>query len=190
MPDQEPLPAKTENPASPIAPTPLQWFREIVTAVIALTIVALASWSIVATFCTAKYPTWKNQPAPDVVKAELDGRDKAFGREKDVLLYVLGLMGTVTGYFFGRVPAESHADKAEEAAGKAQNNADEARQSEAKAIADKSLIKQSAMTSLDQAIPLLEAPSRDVVQAGAEGESRSAAALKQIKALRDSLARF
>jgi hypothetical protein len=44
-----------------------------------------------------------------------------FSREKDVLLYSLSLLGTVVGYYFGRVPAELHAQSATAQANKAQN---------------------------------------------------------------------
>jgi hypothetical protein len=37
---------------------------------------------------------------------------KAFSRQKDVLALALGLFGTVTGYYFGRIPAEKAADAA------------------------------------------------------------------------------
>jgi hypothetical protein len=36
----------------------------------------------------------------------------AFQRQKDILLIAMGLLGTVTGYYFGRVPAERGADAA------------------------------------------------------------------------------
>jgi len=43
-----------------------------------------------------------------------------YERHKEVLLLALGLLGTVTGYYFGRVPAERHADAARDAAKAAQ----------------------------------------------------------------------
>lgn len=39
----------------------------------------------------------------------------AFTNEKDVLSLALGLFGTVTGYYFGRIPAEKAADAAKTA---------------------------------------------------------------------------
>jgi len=47
----------------------------------------------------------------------------AYSRMKDVLLYVLGFLGTVTGYYLGRIPAEKQADKALQSAAVAQNQA-------------------------------------------------------------------
>ncbi|HEY4933109.1 MAG TPA: hypothetical protein VII23_16205 [Terriglobales bacterium] len=49
------------------------------------------------------------------------GQPDVFSREKDVLLYSLSLLGTVVGYYFGRVPAELHAQAATAQANKAQN---------------------------------------------------------------------
>jgi hypothetical protein len=43
-----------------------------------------------------------------------DGLD-AFARQKDILGLALGLFGTVTGYYFGRIPAEKAADAAKTA---------------------------------------------------------------------------
>lgn len=44
------------------------------------------------------------------------GSPQAYEQRKDLVLVALGLMGTVTGYFFGRVPAESRARRAEDQA--------------------------------------------------------------------------
>jgi len=38
-----------------------------------------------------------------------------FNRQKDILALALGLFGTVTGYYFGRIPAEKAADAAKRA---------------------------------------------------------------------------
>jgi hypothetical protein len=65
-----------------------------------------------------------------------------YEEKKDILLYALPLLGAVTGYYFGRVPAERRAEVAEESLGEAnktahdsaaaakeaQNRADEANQ--------------------------------------------------------------
>src|SRR5262249_27030232 len=71
-----------------------QGLREIVTAVISVAIVALSLFLLWDVYCAAK------------VKAE------TFDRQKDLLSLSLALLGTVTGYYFGRVPAERHADAA------------------------------------------------------------------------------
>jgi hypothetical protein len=75
-----------------------QFLREIVTALISVAIVALALFLLWDVYCTAK------------------GKAETFDRQKDLLSLVLGLLGTVTGYYFGRVPAERHADAARDAA--------------------------------------------------------------------------
>lgn len=50
----------------------------------------------------------------------------AFGRQKDVLLLGLGFLGTVTGYYFGRLPAERQAEASRREAETANDAADAA----------------------------------------------------------------
>jgi hypothetical protein len=86
--------------------TAIQWFREIVTAVIGGTILLVSALTL--------YGTWQ-------AAGKTDGSAKdAYERQKDVMLYALALLGTVTGYYLGRVPAEMHAQQAERAATSAQ----------------------------------------------------------------------
>lgn len=47
----------------------------------------------------------------------------SFQDMKDVMLYALPILGTVMGYYFGRVPAERRAEASEQRAGDAQNTA-------------------------------------------------------------------
>jgi hypothetical protein len=54
-------------------------------------------------------------------EADVKARSDAFGREKDLLLYALALLGTVTGYYLGRVPAEARAQQAQQTASNSQN---------------------------------------------------------------------
>ena len=56
-----------------------------------------------------------------------------FKNEKDILALALGLLGTVTGYYFGRTPAEHQAQQATRAADTAQGNAQASQQSADKA---------------------------------------------------------
>lgn len=56
-----------------------------------------------------------------------------FKNEKDILALALGLLGTVTGYYFGRTPAEHQAQQATRAADSAQVNAQASQQSADKA---------------------------------------------------------
>jgi hypothetical protein len=102
-----------------------QLIREIVTAVISIVIAMLALWMLCKTFYFASQ-----------AGAEFD--EKAFSREKDILLLALGFLGTVTGYYLGRVPAEKQADAARDAA-------DKATQSENRT-------KQQVRTGLDQIV--------------------------------------
>jgi ABC-type multidrug transport system fused ATPase/permease subunit len=82
---------------------PLQVLREGVAVVISMVILGLAAWTIGMTFLSARG----------------DSVD-AYNREKDIMLYVVSLFGTVTGYYLGRVPAEVNARRAETAANAAQ----------------------------------------------------------------------
>ena len=77
--------------------------RESIPAVIALAIVVVALWMLL-----------------DVHHLRPDADHLSYQRKKDVLLLTLGFLGTVTGYYFGRVPAERHADAARDAARSAQ----------------------------------------------------------------------
>src|SRR4051812_12876102 len=79
-----------------------QWFRELIAALVSVVILILAAWMLFETF--------------EVGRSKFGVDDKlaldAYSRMKDVLLYVLGFLGTVTGYYLGRIPAEKQADKA------------------------------------------------------------------------------
>lgn len=41
------------------------------------------------------------------------GNEKVWAAAKDILVLLIGLVGVVLGYYFGRVPGEARADKAE-----------------------------------------------------------------------------
>ena len=85
------------------SPDFLQLLREGMAVLISTVILALAAWIIGQTFLAAR------------------GENvEAYNREKDIMLYVVSLFGTVTGYYLGRVPAEVNARRAEKAASVAQ----------------------------------------------------------------------
>jgi hypothetical protein len=85
------------------SPEFLQVLREGMAVVISTVILALAAWTIGQTFLSAR------------------GENvEAYNRQKDIMLYVVSLFGTVTGYYLGRVPAEVNARRAEKAANVAQ----------------------------------------------------------------------
>jgi hypothetical protein len=63
---------------------------------LAFVVLVLTAWMLIQTYGTATSPN-------------IEG----FNRQKDILLYPLSLLGTVMGYYFGRVPAELRAKHAE-----------------------------------------------------------------------------
>lgn len=77
--------------------------REIVITVISVGIAGLALCMIVATYLVARGAV----------------QQETFSNQKDILHLALGLLTIVTGYYFGRVPAEKHANTARDAAAKA-----------------------------------------------------------------------
>jgi hypothetical protein len=84
----------------------LQVFKEIVTALIGLMLIA-------ATLLAAY---WTFNMAGDKTKIS-DG--------KDILMLLMGLAGVVTGYYFGRVPADARAAQSEVQANAATANAEQ-----------------------------------------------------------------
>ena len=74
-------------------------------------VLGLAAWTIGQTFLAARG----------------DNVD-AYNREKDIMLYVVSLFGTVTGYYLGRVPAEVNARRADTAARAAQQQLSESQE--------------------------------------------------------------
>ncbi len=132
-----PAPAKPPDPgASGTRPEPasdkaphITWLKEIITALLGLGIAAIALWMLVGTYVTAT-------ERPEVTADDLENRPLYDAREKarleqksgqkDVMLVAIGLFGSVIGYYFGRVPAERRADRAESAASEAQATVTEA----------------------------------------------------------------
>ena len=92
-------------------PDSLQVLREGMAVAISAVILGLAAWTIGQTFLAARG----------------DNVD-AYNREKDIMLYVVSLFGTVTGYYLGRVPAEVNARRAEKAASEAQQQLSESQE--------------------------------------------------------------
>ena len=108
---------KTGNSTASVGALP--WLKEAVTSVLALAIAAVTLLLLVLTFEGAK----KSGTAAVA----------AFTRQKDVLQFVLPILGTVLGYYFGRVPAERRAEAAEQSASGSQKQAAALQQSAAKA---------------------------------------------------------
>lgn len=96
----------------------LQWLREGMAVVISVVILVLAAVTISETFVSAgssaKFP-------PEADEKTRQYQIDAYNRQKDIMLYVVSLFGTVTGYYLGRVPAEANARRAERAADSAQH---------------------------------------------------------------------
>lgn len=111
MPETPPsLPAQTA--AEREGSSWLQWFREIITGVISLTILIVAAITI--------YGTWSAGGAVSEDEKKSAAQKEAYDRQKDIMLYAVALLGTVTGYYLGRVPAELHAQQAQKSATEAQ----------------------------------------------------------------------
>ncbi len=129
----EPGPAAPTSPDAGAAPKPsetgagkdpqITWLKEMITAFLGLAIAAVALWMLIGTYQTAS-------ERPEVTADDLEDRALYDAREKvrleqksgqkDVMLVAIGLFGSVIGYYFGRVPAERRADRAESAAAEAQ----------------------------------------------------------------------
>jgi hypothetical protein len=116
------MPDPTEVPKKPMPPhsgpstessTPIQWFRELVTGAISVVILVIAGVTLYGTWSFAR-----TVPADDKIMA---AQKEAYERQKDIMLYALALLGTVTGYYLGRVPAELHAQQAQRSANSAQH---------------------------------------------------------------------
>jgi len=115
--------------------------HEIFTVVLAGAILILTLWMIVQTFASGEQ-VFTGDDKQVALKKD------AYERQKDLMLYGLSLLGTVTGYYLGRVPAERRADGAERSADKAQkaataarNEATRARRGARKANQDKAAAK-------------------------------------------------
>lgn len=121
--------------------------REAVSGAIAFAIVAVTLLLIYQTF-----------------QASSDAQSK-----KDVLLIAVSLLGTVTGYYFGKVPSERRAEAAEQATRKA----------EQRELQSRSLARQNVGAALDA----LRGPSGEATRA-LEGQR---SAVMKLETLRDLL---
>ena len=84
--------------------------REAIAAMLSAAILATTTWAFMRTFESGSLIF-----AGDSALAARE----AYERQKDLLMLALGLLGTVTGYYLGRVPAELRAGTAQRAADKA-----------------------------------------------------------------------
>jgi len=84
--------------------------RELIAALLSAAIVITSTWAFARTFESGSLIF-----AGDSALAARE----AYERQKDLLMLTVGLLGTVTGYYLGRVPAELRAGRAQTAADKA-----------------------------------------------------------------------
>ncbi|HVO60820.1 MAG TPA: hypothetical protein VMT53_07785 [Terriglobales bacterium] len=110
---QKLVPAGTST-ASLMTGDRVQIFREVVTAVISVSILTVSVWMMVNTYRAGSHAMLSQKSDEKQNEAEVKAMTDAFGRQKDLLLYALALLGTVTGYYLGRVPAELRAQQAQQ----------------------------------------------------------------------------
>ncbi|MFQ8433922.1 hypothetical protein [Amaricoccus sp. W119] len=107
-------------------------FREGICALVSVLIAGVATWMLIDAYTSGKAA---NTPASI----------EAFGRQKDMLLLALGLLGTVTGYYFGRVPAEKNADASKREADQANATLDATK----KAAGDASTVVEESLQAMN-----------------------------------------
>lgn len=143
------------NSTSPLKAEGLQVFREISTALISLTILTLSCWMMLDTYRTGRVAMESSQADPQKSAADVRAKLDAYGRQKDILLYALALLGTVTGYYLGRVPAELRANTAQNQVTSANNTALQATAKAAEAVAAKTAVMRDATETLSRVLPLI-----------------------------------
>jgi hypothetical protein len=116
--------------------------HETFTVFLAATILCLTVWMMAKTFASGA-ETFAGDDKLGILRKD------AYERQKDLMLYGLSLLGTVTGYYLGRVPAERRADSAQRVADKAQGAAKDAQHEAAgaNATAAKAIGEKEAATS-------------------------------------------
>lgn len=149
MPDTPTTPPTPPTTSQPTTKTSDLNFKELVTAAIALAIVT-----------TLIVFLWQGFNAEDLKE-----------NQKYIIGLVLSLAGTVTGYYFGRVPAEKRADTAERAENEAKDG---------KAKADAKV--DDAKKTLDRALS-----GRPSFKAEVAADASGDAARQELEALRRRL---
>lgn len=155
----------------------LQWFREGVAGIISLVILAVAALMLYGAFTYAR-----DTPAT-ADTAILQMRKEAHERQKDIMLYAIALLGTVTGYYLGRAPAELHAQQAQKSANsanqqlnKAQSRLTETASDAAAAFAQADLAKQekeTVQTKLKKAADCLDRADQAISSNLAEPQEKT-----------------
>jgi len=111
---------QTFTPSASQPTSDLQRFREYFTAAIAMVIVLGFIIIVVVTIGVA-----------------INGTEDAFGRAKDLLLFVNPIVGIVIGYYFNKVTSDARAEKAE-------SNVQAAAENAQTAVKDREAAKQEA----------------------------------------------
>ncbi|ATE59008.1 hypothetical protein CCZ27_02675 [Thauera sinica] len=131
----------------------MQWLRESMAALISLVILVLTASMMWMTFVAAdatkevKVPVATTAvPSDEAEKNARTYQTESYNRQKDIMLYALALLGTVTGYYLGRVPAEINAKRAENAADTAQRQLSRTQDR----LADSAATVSAAQTELGQ----------------------------------------
>lgn len=128
-------------------------------------IAALLSGAILVTTTWAFMRTFESGSLIFAGDSALAARE-AYERQKDLLMLALGLLGTVTGYYLGRVPAELRAGVAQSAAERARaelasanNLLTQAATTATAATQDRERIRREAREAADVAMRALKEPS-------------------------------
>lgn len=121
QPVQQPQPTDKHLDSPPQKPSSewkLAWLKEIATVLIAFSVVAVSGWLIVNHYFGIRefQVTEDLLGQPALYAAKQSSYQQLLSSQKDVLNYVVGVLGVVLGYFFGRAPAELRAKKAEDIA--------------------------------------------------------------------------
>lgn len=102
---------------SAATPWTLTSLKEWATVLIAVAIVAVSLGLMVQTFRSVDDQVLFNSEGELLNKEAIDAIENAaeddFERRKDIMNISIGLLGVITGYFFGRVPGEQRASAAE-----------------------------------------------------------------------------
>jgi hypothetical protein len=176
MPNQDNAPAQQCSFVQPL--------HEAMAAIIGLAVLIVAIWMLCNTFEAAGCAMVGANGSVDTAKVD------AFNRLKDIMLYGVTLLGTVLGYYFGRVPAELRAQQAQQNAAQAQSQLtvaqDAALQSGAavaRLAAEKESLQRDTRATLERIRPGLEA----AVEGPARAAPGEVADLQRVRAEIDAL---
>lgn len=154
------------TPAPPASTKDLAVVKETVATIIALLVTVLTMWMLYSTYIDAGEKlqvTEQNLRQDEVYKENEKLRLERQSSRKDVLLLSLGLFGTVMGYYFGRVPAERRAEKAEDSAERSESTARKAVQTATQAEQQRMLEelgREEAEALLDDTVATIESSEK------------------------------